>query len=443
MSRTQTLARLEGRALALLGLGAVAALMGLAPVPLLLAQASDPPDETTSPASRPGEQPAAVSPENSSGRVTVFCKDGRRVEGRLVRQDPSEVVIEVAGLEATFNMADVFRVDPVPSVEEHYKKIRAVIRDDDTEQLLLLVDWLRDREAFGLALKELAQILKIDPANDNAIMLKKQIESLIKLKAESAARGEPEEGTPHGPAKRRPRFPTLTDDQINLLKVYEVDLGQPPRMLVDRDTVKELIDAFEGNELIPQSAEGRAALERRPPERILELMFRLKARDFYGRVKVEGEPTAFKLFRENVHRGWVVNSCATNACHGGELAGRLWLDNENQNSERTIYTNFLILDRYRLPDGTPLINYEDPARSPLLQMALPREESLYPHPLVATTRSSAWRPVIGSEDDRRFRETIDWINAMYRPRPEYPVTYAPPVPTGGVPEMPREPVGDR
>lgn len=436
------MARLEGCALALRGLVTFVALVLLAPGLGLRAtahQADDPP-----PQAQPGADARAEPPgPKVATEVVIFCKDGRRIEGRLIRQDPAEVVVDIAGFETVFNMADVLRVEPVPDVEEHYRKIRAVIRDDDVEQLLLLVDWLRDREAFGFALTELDHILRIDPANSDAIALKKQVESLIKLRAETAARGSPPGDNPHPPTPRRPKFPILTDDQINLLKVYEVNLGQPPRMSVDRETVKELIDAFEGNELIPQSAEGRAALARRPAERILELMFRLKARDFYGRVKVEGEPTAFKLFRENVHRGWIVNSCASNSCHGGQMAGRLWLDNENQNSERTIYTNFLILDRYRLPDGTPLINYEEPARSPLLHMALPREESLYPHPLVATSRSAAWKPVIGSVDDRRFRETVEWINAMYRPRPEYPITYAPPVPTNGVPEMPREPMGER
>jgi len=74
---------------------------------------------------------------------------------------------------------------------------------------------------------------------------------------------------------------------------------------------------------------------------------------------------------------------------------------------------------------------------------LPREDSLYPHPLVSTSRSAAWRPVIGSVDDLPFVEAVAWINAMYRPRPDYPVSYDPPVPTEGVPEMPTDPIGER
>jgi hypothetical protein len=355
-------------------------------------------------------------------------------------------VLEIAGIETAFSMSEVLRVDPVPPVSEHYRMLRAVIADDDTEQLLLLVDWLRDREAYSLALVELAHILTVDPANTDAQTLKLQVESLVQLKAEALAQrseSDPAEPREHRASPRRPEFPVLTPDQINLLKVYEVNLDDPPRMTVDRETIRDLIATHAGHELIPQSREAQAALERRPAAYILELMFRLKARDFYNRVRVEGEPEAFRRFRDEVHRPWLVNSCASTACHGGQQSGRLWLTNTSQNAERTIYTNFLILDRYRLPDGAPLINYEAPAKSPLLQMALPREDSLYPHPLVATSRTAAWQPVIGSTDDIRFREAVAWINSMYRPRPDYPVTYTPPQPAEGVPELPSDPIGER
>jgi len=429
------MARLVGDTLAVLGLGAVVALgLGVAPGGGL-------PDQSQEGiAAQPSGE---VAPE----RVVVLCTDGRRVEGRLVRQDPAEVVVTVAGIETIFNMADVLRVDPLPPVEERYKTLRAAIDDDDVEQLLLLIDWLRDREAFELALRELAQVRAIDPGNPDAARLQLQVEGMLALRVAAMERtgsagdsGGPREPRP---AVRRLDFPVLTPDQINLLKVYEVDLSDPPRMSVDQETIRSLIEAYTGDELIPQSREGRAALERRPPGQILELMFRLKARAFYTHVRVEGEPKSFRLFRDQVHRAWLVNSCAASACHGGQQSGDLWLCNTSQNAEKTIYTNFLILERYRLADGTPLIDYEEPARSPLLQMALPREDSLYPHPLVATSRTEAWRPVIGSVDDRRFVEALEWINAMYRPRPDYPVSYAPPQVTEGVPPMPDEPIGER
>lgn len=391
------------------------------------------------------DQAGGQPEEMSTGRVTLYLRDGRQLEGPLVRQTPSEVVITVAGFDTTFNMADVMRVTPVPPLRERYESWRARVADDDIEQLLMLVDWLRDQEAYSLALVELAHILQVDPGNRQAESLKQQIQGMILLKAESAGRpsGAGENREVVVQRRERREFPVLTPDQINLIKVYEVNLSDPPRLSVSRETIRELMDAYAGHELIPQTKEGRAALERRPPVYILELMFRLRAREFYGDIRVEGEPASMRMFRENVHRPWLVTTCASSGCHGGQQAGNLWLKNTSPNNEQTIYTNFLILDRYRMRDGTPLINYEEPAKSPLLQMALPRESSLYPHPLVATSSTSVWRPVIGSPDDRRFQKAVEWINSMYRPRPEYPVTFDPPTPEVGVPALPDEPIGER
>lgn len=398
---------------------------------------------------QPESPPAGQDqPESQTSRVVVDLRDGRRLEGRLIKGDPAKITIEIAGFPTTFNMADVLRVEPVPPVEERYKQLRSIIADDDVEQLLLLADWLRDREAFSLALTEVTSILRADPNNTRAKTLKQQIESTILLRAEAMQRQEeagPEDRGDRLPSKppRRPEFPTLTPDQINLIKVYEVSLSDPPRLSVDRETIRRLVEAYSDHDLIPKSREGRAALERRPPVYILELMFRLRAREFYNDIRVDGEPKAFGLFRENVHRPWLVTTCASSGCHGGQQSGNLWLKNDSPNAEKSIYTNFLILERYRLADGTPLINYDEPAKSPLLQMALPRDASIYPHPLVATSSTAVWRPVIGSTDDRRFAQSVEWINAMYRPRPVYPVTYDPPKPTKGVPTLPNDPIGER
>ena len=37
-----------------------------------------------------------------------------------------------------------------------------------------------------------------------------------------------------------------------------------------------------------------------------------------------------------------------------------------------------------------------------------------------------WKPAFRRPDDRMARATIQWIESMFRPRPEYPVAYEPP-----------------
>src|SRR5690606_13117960 len=126
---------------------------------------------------------------------------------------------------------------------------------------------------------------------------------------------------------------------------YEIDTNNPPRLLIDRDTITQLMSEHAGSSLIPSTREGREAMYRKRPAEILDIMFRLQARNLYGKVQVLDHPESFRRFRENVHRGWFMNNCATTRCHGGTEAGRLWLHNRRPNSDETVYTNFLILDR--------------------------------------------------------------------------------------------------
>jgi hypothetical protein len=142
-----------------------------------------------------------------------------------------------------------------------------------------------------------------------------------------------------------------------------------------------------------------------------------------------------RAFRDDVHRTWLINTCATTKCHGGEDAGRLWLYDRKTASDTAAYTNFLILDRFRLPgeDGklsVPLINYNEPASSPLLQLGLPREEATFKHPEITGSTRAKWRPAFRSTDDERFKQAVAWIKEMYAKRTNYPIDYTPPSPKG-------------
>ena len=78
-------------------------------------------------------------------------------------------------------------------------------------------------------------------------------------------------------------------------------------------------------------------------------MFRLQARELYPEVRLLELPESMKMFRENA-AGLAREPCATNLCHGGEEAGRLQLFNRKPNAEASVFTNFLILDRFTVAD---------------------------------------------------------------------------------------------
>lgn len=351
--------------------------------------------------------------------VLVELTSGQRFEGLLVRRDEKEVVVRIGGIDQTHLAKDVSRVIVMPSVRERYAELRRAIPDDDVEQLIVLIRWLISRQEFGLSHIEVKHVLSIEPDHHEANRLMRRIEAELKL---AVGQGE---GQPREAPQRREVFPTLTAEEINLIKVYEVNLSNPPELDLQRGAVDRLIDRYADHDLMPKTPEGRDALRRWPARRILDLMFRMQARDLYSQVIVRGHPESMRRFRDDIHNGWLVRSCATTACHGGTEAGKLYLRTIARGSDATLYTNFLILDRFRLADGTPLINYEHPEKSPLIQMAVDPARSERPHPPLPRA-AGVWRPPISGPEDSRYKDAIGWIRSMYTPRPEYPIEYTPP-----------------
>lgn len=417
--------------LALICLSAVVVL------PPARAQEQKTPEEAPEqPAPEGAAEPAAlddVAPEERDPQrgdeVVARFEDGRRMRGKFISDDGITLFMEVAGVELEIprsKVSDLVVLDP-PLVR--YERMRRMV-GDNPDQIVNLAEWCRRQGLYAQGLAQVERALDLDPHHGDALRLKTLIErqyALHKSRKDDAGSPERDEAEP----RERPRFerrlppsefPLLNEEQINLMNVYEVDLNDPPRMVIPRDTVEELIRRYSSHPLVPATREGRREVLRMSETEILDLMFRLRARELYSQVEVLESPRSLKLFREKINSGWLVNQMATTRCHGGRDAGRLLLTNRKPGSNEAAYTNLLILERFTLDTGEPLINYDQPELSPLLQMGLPRDDTAFPHPEVY-----GWRPVFRSRDDRAFRLTVEWIESMYRPRPDYPIEYEPPV----------------
>lgn len=363
----------------------------------------------------------------------ILLRTGRTIEGLLIKKDGRNVTIRVLGKDMQLDLADAVEYEELGKVVVTFVSLRAATSDDDTTGRLQLVSWLRDRGAYYTALDETRAILEWEPYNQTARELIRWLESQIRLQSSTTKRKTDETGKTERPVLRRKieSFPVLTTDEINLIRVYEVNFNSPPKLNITRNAVQEFIDLYGEHELMPSDPEGRRALLRRDPLTVLDLMFRVQARPLYGEVEILEDPRSMKMFRTEIHSRWfagATGSCASASCHGGQEAGRLYLNNKRTNTDATVYTNFFIANEFLLRDGTPLINYEEPAKSPLLQMALPRERSERAHPLVSRTAGKrGWRPYFRDEKDLRFRRAVEWIKSMYSPHPEYPIEYEPPV----------------
>lgn len=386
----------------------------------------------------PAAPPAAPLPEPQRAapgdEVTVEYKDGRRLTGVLVEQDDHIVTIRISGIEVDIPRPDIDIITRLGTPLERYHQMRPAIPDDDAVRIITLVKWLQSHKLYRVGLAEIELAIRADPTNAEAWRLKRELESQVEfleskdgphpddsLERERRREADRNRDQLRDKIKAASQFDVLNEDQIGLMKVYEINLNDPPTIRIPHAVVERFMLQYVDHPLVPDTREGRKAFLRKSPEEILDIMFRARARDFYGEVEIIGDPESIRIFRDRVQAGWLVNNCATSRCHGGPDVGDLWLVNTRPRSDAATYTNLLILERTTLPDGTPLIDYERPGNSALLQLGLPPDDSARPHPEVI-----GWRPAFRSRDARAFSYAITWMNAMYRPRPDYSIEYIPP-----------------
>ena len=408
-------------------LGAVAAAQDAPPAPPSGAPGSDAPGAPTE-ARAPVEEPREAGvPPVPGDDVLLIYESGERVEGVLERVEPDTYLVRISGVTVRVRPADLRDLVKLPPVRERYRQLRAVVREDDADALAALAEWSQRRGLLDEAVELIEMAIELEPFD---LDLQRQRDVTVKLRDLARRRADepgadPDEARDPSrvapPPERIADFPLLTPEQVNLIKVYEVDLEDPPRILIPREVVDSFLEEYADNPLVPRDRAGRQAFRRRPASQILELMFRVRARQYYEEVTILGHPGSMRRFRDWVNAAWLANRCSSTRCHGGASGGRLLLFDRRPRDERVAYTNFLIIDRFRLEDGRPLIDYASPADSILLHAGLPRDDAIWPHPDVP-----GWSPVFRSRRDRGFRRAADWIASMYRPRPEYPIEYTPP-----------------
>ncbi|MBU6412292.1 MAG: hypothetical protein KGS45_02365 [Planctomycetes bacterium] len=393
--------------------------------------AQSPPSNTAPAPSAPATPPTTPPPPPE---IRVTLKTGVSWDGLLIRKDDRVITLLVSGIETSFDREEVKETKVLPAVEDRYRELRAAIDEHDTDRIVNLADWLRIRQRYALALEEVSRALTLDAEHAAA----KRLKVIILAQQDLASKAAATTSSSAAPATKRAAFPLLSDRDIGLLKVYEIDLTNPGRLIVPRDAIDALFDKYGSNPAVPQTREGRDALYKAEPAAILDIMFRAQARDLYPMIKVADLPQSLKRFRDDVNRTWLVNSCATTACHGGEEAGRLRLTDERPSTDQAALTNLVILDRFRIkpafrsakadpaaPTTVPLIDYSKPAESPLLTFGLPPSDSSNPHP-GAGAGLKGWKPIFLNREDPKFIAAVKWIESMVQPRPTYPITYTPP-----------------
>lgn len=352
--------------------------------------------------------------------VRLMFRNGEFVDGELVSETADSVTLKIAGIQTTFGQSRILRLVRLPDLSTRYREWRDEIDDSDVGHIEQLIQWLAGEELYHVAHYEAAKLAVNRPRDPRVDALLRRMRGMAALFEQ---RGK---GIAREPSESEKPLPLLNREQVNLIRVYELDLLDPPRVRISPRDAQEFLLAYREDPRVPQTPEGRQAMIAGDPIDVLRLMFELKAREYYDRVRVLDDPATVKMFRRDV-TDWLVAGCATSRCHGGVEAGSLRLAYRNPRGEGQAYTNFLVLTRATLADGTPLIDLEEPDNSPLLHLGLRREGSRFPHPEVPSDRGDGddWRPVFTRAEDARWRQTTAWIRSLYQPRPDYPIEYPP------------------
>jgi hypothetical protein len=256
----------------------------------------------------------APDPDEIKECVVTFL-NGRKLTGLLMSSGVESIVLRINGIDTTYRRAKIASVNFLPPIRVRFQQFRNALQDNDIDGRLLLVDWLRDRRAYELAVEELESILLIEPDHPQAKILKTWLEQHLKLKKKRIDRSKTIKKR-SAPIQHN-AVPLLTKEQINLIRVYELDLADPPKFKIHDSTIKELMarspDAFPVDQRQREAIMNGSELDK------LKLLFRHKARDLYPQIQILEDPASFQSFKKHLagKTGWLLNSCATARCHGG------------------------------------------------------------------------------------------------------------------------------
>ncbi len=363
------------------------------------------------------------------GVKIVQLKGGHELRGEVVKQDDGSVQIKTdSGVVVTVAKDQIVSITDVVTPEDKYLKLSAKADPKSFEDQYKLAEWAFKAELYKEAKKAIARALKLRN-NVKARALSLQIESRLKAAALSKVEPKDEPGPkprttqPWGSSTRlKPEWLVSIEDiyKIRLEEIREDDSAVSINF--KNDVIERFIKSMRGRDEFeaPGADDAFRALSR--SRKVVYMLGKIDRDDtsFRRDIEVRTDPKFMTEFRSRV---WPIVSqyCAAAHCHGGDVArGGLKLFSVSGKYEKVDYTNFLILSSYS-KNGRRLIYRDNPAKSLLLQYALPKDQAEYQHP--GKIEPKAFR----NRRQASYRKIHAWIRSLKGPiSPNYRVLWKPP-----------------
>jgi hypothetical protein len=258
--------------------------------------------------------------------------------------------------------------------------------------------------------------LQLEPTLNEAKLLRKVLREKVGNGASTTGGGVEEPATPStGPAKVR----ALTMEQVSMIRLQELSAADTQiRGRVPRKALDGFWNTYMKNQAgadLSQAAYNAFI----NPGNFMGQVHAIKEsnlQQFAENVDIASDPANMMAFRTAVEP-YVLQTCATSACHGGDKAGNFHLLRPGGASiDQVIYTNFYIMSQYTTKDGGMVINRDDPNESIFLQYGLPRTVAHHAHPVEI-------RPRFGDTKAPEYQIMAAWVKSLAYPRPNYGVVY--------------------
>jgi hypothetical protein len=217
------------------------------------------------------------------------------------------------------------------------------------------------------------------------------------------------ESMPTAHRGKKDGLPRLSDEQMNLIQLWETRFETRPQMIVPRKTIEMMFQKYGHKPQVPRGKTARRRFRARKGYEQARLLFALDAQELMKDVIVRDEPEALRNFRSKIHGQYVISYCGSRNCHGKPEAPALRLIREQIRKERTAYTNFFMLHGFRSKTGH-MIDRDYPQRSLLAQYGMRRDAAATPHP-----EATGWRPFYRNSRDPRLQIMVGWVGSLTHP----------------------------
>lgn len=355
----------------------------------------------------------SLTSEAFAVEAVVTLKDGQEMRGELVSQDNASVKLSIDGELKTIKIDDVKQVKTLDSVEAQYMDRKARLKADDLQGRYDLAYWLFEQKAYPLAMNELVDLRRRFPDDQKTQLLIKVIQQRMKLQAGEDGDGQTQttenDGQSDGVNEMQPvkpgEIPRLTKKQINAIKVWELPTNfveEKVLIIIPNAVMTEVLTKYADNPAVPKGLAAQQKLLREPGYKKLDMLFALRAREYYEEVVVRQEPPALLTFRQQLNPQYVL-PYFRRYFGEGQIPGFALL---NGRSEADVYTNFFILQDF-FYDDRPMINRLEPDKSLLLQWGLDRSLADFPAPEIP-----GWQPRFRSKDDPNYKRYLNWISSL-------------------------------